>query len=422
MRRRPIPLNGAIAVQLVVLFGFAISWFLLPAPSRATTERLTAVDSSRTAADITRRAPLVIESLYDDPEVVSNQELAAVLKQLRPKFSPQELKPNHVEHALRTWGVAATFPDPEVLSGVALRDVLIDHASFLRSWNSEIPPLLEDRPAGVAIRFDREPGGSVHHDHWLASLTEAGIALDEPVFAPARRNMTVNDVLQESLRDFRLDERETEWSALAFGLWLPPTRTWTTSTGREISFDRIGRRLIRGHQRFGVCSGTHRVYSLAVLLRLDEEFDILSDDLNREIVSHLQYVRDLISVSQNAEGYWPSNWSAGAAAVENPIEELEYKRVIATGHHLEWLAIAPKELHPPREQILKAADWVIQTTVGHSEEDIRGQYTFYSHVANALSLWRGTRPAEFWRSWRVSHPFAAEGGPDTGAAKDPGKT
>ena len=36
------------------------------------------------------------------------------------------------------------------------------------------------------------------------------------------------DVLQEALRDFRLDETEVEWSALAFGLWIAPQKTWTT--------------------------------------------------------------------------------------------------------------------------------------------------------------------------------------------------
>ena len=293
------------------------------------------------------------------------------------------------------------------MSGVELRDTLIDHGQFLLSWNQETKPLLQDRPAGIAIRWDRSAGGSVHHDHWLASLTEAGISLDQPVYGPARRNMTINHVLQEALRDFQLDERETEWSAMAFGLWLPPTKTWKTTDGREMSFDRIAQRLLRGHKRFGVCSGTHRVYSLMLLIRLDDEFSILSKSVRQETYTHLERVRDLITVSQLPDGHWPSNWSAGKEAVEAPIEDDTYKQVIATGHHLEWLAIAPRELHPPHEQILKAADWIIKDTTEKTAQEILKHYTFYSHVGNALALWRGVRPAEFWQEWQKTHPFVA---------------
>jgi hypothetical protein len=82
--------------------------------------------------------------------------------------------------------------------------------------------------------------------------------------------------------------------------------------------------------------------------------------------------------------------------------------VIATGHHLEWLAIAPEMLHPPREQIRKAAKWIIQDTLQQSDETLSEHYTFYSHVGNALALWRKTRPADFWQRWRETHPYQAE--------------
>jgi len=421
MKTRRISLRTFVAVQLLVTAAFAVSYAGL---SHESEERLQAALTGHEVVSnipVERVKPLCIDPLYDDPEVVSDEQLAAVLEKILPRFSPKELKPNFVEHALRTWGVEATFDDPRAISGIALRDVLIDHGHFLQSWNEETVPLLVDRPEGISIRYDRTSGGSVHHDHWLASLTEAGISRDEPVFAPARRDMTINDVLQEAARDFRLDERETEWSAMAFGLWLPPVKTWRTADGRQISFDLLAQRLLRGHKRFGVCSGTHRVYSMMVLLRLDDDFDILSDATYDTVYAHLESVRDAIVASQLEDGSWPSNWPSGADAAANPLDEAVYKKVIATGHHLEWLAIAPKELHPPHEQILKAADWAINHTVERPESGIRKQYTFYSHVGKALALWRGTQPAHFWREWRKAHPYeptktdAAEAGRSTGS-------
>jgi len=408
MHRRSPTTKFLLFTQLAVVVAFTTAWFWL---SARTTDRLRAAVRSEPTGTVQqpeRSKPIRVEPLYDEPGIVSDDELAAVLEKVRPKFPRSQLKPNHVEHALRTWGVDATFEDPAVLSGIELRDVLVDHAAFLKSWTADdVSPLLEDRVAGVAVRYDRQPGGSVHHDHWLACLTEAGIDLDEPVFAPARRNMTVNDVLQESLRDFRLDERETEWSAMAFGYWLPPAKSWRNAEGREITFDALGRRLIRGHLRFGVCSGTHRVYSLMALVRLDDEYGILSTPVRGEIYAHLEKVRDLIVQAQFVDGHWSSNWSAGKKSVDEPLDEPTFKKVIATGHHLEWLAIAPKELHPSDESILRAADWIIKQTTDRTEQELLEQYTYYSHVGSALALWRGTRPSEFWQHWRTSHPFVA---------------
>jgi hypothetical protein len=401
MKSRRFPLRAFLATQILAIAAVVTDCGLRFAYSGSGPNAFL-TNSQSPVAVIHREVPLSVGPLYNDPDVVSDAELSAVLERIVPRFAAENLKPNFVEHALRTWGIDATFRDPAAMSGAQMRDFLTDHGRFVAAWGRDAEPLLIDQPAGVSIRWDDQPGASVHHDHWLASLTEAGVKLHDPVFTPARGNMTFNDVLQQSLRDFRLDEREVEWSAMAFGFWLCPTATWHTAEGREMSFDRIAGRLMRGHGRFGVCSGTHRVYSLAVLLRLDDEHHILSPSVRGEVFAHLQNVRDLMIASQLEAGCWPSNWSDGADAVTQPVDEPDYKRVIATGHHLEWLAIAPRELHPPRERILKAADWIIKTTIETPDDVIASQYTFFSHVGNALALWRGTRPAAFARESGLS--------------------
>ena len=417
MNRRIFPLGRFLVIQAIVVAVFAAAYAVMPAESNLKLMGLLTGTPVHALVDIERERPLSIAPLYDDPEVVSDEELAAVLKQIRPRFPANELRPNHIEHALRTWGIDATFDDPEVMSGVEMRDFLIDHGKYLASWGDETQPLLLDRPEGVAIRWGREKGASVHHDHWLACLSEAGIPLGERVFT-ATRAMTIHDVVQEALRDFRYDERETEWSAMAFGLWLPPTKTWKCGDGRDMSFDMLARRQLRGHKRFGVCGGTHRVYSMMLLLRLDDDFDILSQPVQDEVYDFLTNVRDLISASQYDDGHWSSDWTAGAEALKSPDDEEEKWKVITTGHHLEWLAIAPEELHPPREKILQAADWIIKHTIEQTQEGIRRNYTFYSHVGNALALWRGTRAADFWRQWQKTHPFEDEQRDEKAGAAD----
>ncbi len=408
-KQKSSKLTGFVAVQIVTCVAFGAAWLAL-APAQA--ERFSEVVTGEikfSPPKIERTEPLVIKPLYDDPEVVSDEELAAVLLQVQPRFPADKLKPNHVEHALRTWHVDAEFQDPAVMSGTDMRDLLLDHGRFLLSWGPDIAPLLEDRPTGVYVRWGHDTGASVHHDHTLACLSEAGIPLDQPVRSPGRPNGTLKQMIEQAIYDFDLDERETEWSAMGFGLWLPPQKEWVNGHRRKLNFDMIARRQMRGHKTYGVCGGTHRVYSLMSLVRLDDEFDILSDEVRAEAMTYLGSVRDILMVTQHEDGHWPYNWPDGEAALKTPEDYEAYKDVIATGHHLEWLAIAPKELHPPREMILKAADWIIENTTSKTKAEILSNYTFYSHVGNALSLWRNTRAPVFWKKWEAEHPFKADG-------------
>lgn len=395
-----------------VLFAGAVlcSWLLLPENRQRNVVADVLHKSRPLDVRIEGTEPIHIAPLYDDPEVVSDEELADVLKKVLPRFSRQQLKPNYAEHALRIWGDQIEFRNPEILSGPELRDFLCDTARYVKSWGAAGEPILQPVDDGVAIRWISEQAASVHHDHLLASLTEAGVSLDTPVYTPGR-TMQFRDVLNQALRDFRLDERETEWSVMAFGFWLAPRQvsSWHNGEGREISFDMLAARLLRNHRKHGVCLGTHRVYSMMVLLRLHAEYGgkLLSEETQVHILRYLEDVRDLISQGQSSDGSWAPNWTDGAdAESRKDPKEKKKSRVISTGHHLEWLSIAPLSLHPDRQQIRRAADWAINNVRQTPQSEITANYTFYSHIGNALALWRKTTPAAFWVRWRELHPEA----------------
>jgi len=405
-------LKTTLIVQVLFVTAFAIAWFLL-SPNQQL--RIKAdLQSRRPLPDVvfTNREPAVVLPFYDDATVVSDEDLAAVLTKVLPRFSREHLRPNYVEHALRIWGAKIEFDSPDLISGPQMAEYLVDTGQYLASWGPETDPILEPESDGVRIRWGPDATASVHHDHMLASMAEAGITLDTPVFTPARQT-TMEQILSEALRDFRLDERETEWSAMAFGLYLAPQQTasWHNSQGRSITFDMLAARLMRKHRRKGVCLGTHRVYSLMALLRLSQDNDnaLLTTETENRIMEFLHGAKELMIASQAPDGSWPPNWHEGADADANrdPNEKL-YRRVIATGHHLEWLAIAPTELHPPHENIVRAAKWLVNNTRETPQEQIDGSYTFYSHVGNCLALWRKTSVPKFWKTWRDTHPTAEQ--------------
>ncbi len=403
-----VTLRTWLSVQLVFGGAFVASWFLLPGTQQQ--EVIAHIRHKPYPLDVALKSEkaTTVESLYDETEVVSDEELAAVLKKILPRFSRDHLRPNLVEHALRTWGCEIEFTNPDIISGPQMKEFLTDMAKFVDSWGENSNPLMIANDDGIHVRFAEDRSGSVHHDHTLAALTEAGLSLEDSVFTTARE-MHVRNIVIEAMRDFRLDERETEWSVMSFALWLAPqkTATWHNGEGRRITFDMLAERLMRNHKRDGVCLGTHRVYSLMLLVRLDDQSggQLITQETRTQIMEYLTSVRDLIAASQRPDGSWTSNWTDGAEseAKADPGEPMS-KRVIATGHHLEWLSIAPLELHPPREQILKAADWLVANVETTPQDEIDTNYTFYSHVGKALAMWRHTSPAAFWTHWRNGHP------------------
>ena len=171
-----------IAVQVLLVVALAMAYAGTSRDLRdQLNEELTGVQP-RQMVPIPRQAALVIDPLYNDPDVVSDEELAAVLRQILPRFSPEKLRPNFVEHALRAWGVEAQFADPEVLSGRAMAEVMLDNGAYIRSWGGQARPLLRETSGGVDVRWGMTHDASAHHDHLLASLSEAGVRLGEPVY------------------------------------------------------------------------------------------------------------------------------------------------------------------------------------------------------------------------------------------------
>jgi hypothetical protein len=400
--RHALPMSTVLAVQLVVIGAMAVSWVRAPADQRRAIVAAVLQRPYRLDVSPGVDAAAAVRPLYDEPSLVSDEQLAGVLKKLVPRFSRSHLRPNLIEHALRTWGQAIEFRDPDAISGPFMVSFLTDAARHLSSWDGKVQPLLADTPEGVHIRFAEDSAASVHHDHALAALTEAGLRLDAPVFT-TMRPLQLRHVLSEALRDFRLDEPETEWSSMCFALWLAPQeiREWHNGSGRRVTLDMLADRLMRQHKRVGVCLGLHRVYTLTLLLRLNESQGgrLLQPATVSAVEQFLLEVRDLMVASQWPDGSWNGQWSEGAECSQktDPQEKLS-KRVIATGHQLEWLAMAPERFHPPRETVERAVGWLLRNVEATPQSEIDQNYTFYSHVAKSLCLWRGTSPAEFWMS------------------------
>jgi hypothetical protein len=269
---------------------------------------------------------------------------------------------------------------------------------------------LEQKEGGRwTIRTREGLATSAHTDHTLASISEAGIGRDYPVITNSGQ-MTFAQLVETSLSEFSVDQMEYEWAILTYTLFLPPTTTWLTSEGQQVDFDVLAERLMREMLPNGVCFGHHRMAALIAMLRVDVDVaPILSLPKREKIVKYLTVVSRQLVKTQHTYGYWDSGWIGTKPQVvegEESIAGAELRdRIIATGHILEWLAFAPEEVHPPREVLTRAAQWIVRAIEQLELSEIKEQYAFATHAANSLALWRKTTPAEFMKS-RLDHTTA----------------
>jgi hypothetical protein len=345
-----------------------------------------------------RDTPAVIAPRYNDPRVATDEQLARALDRLKPPAGAPNT--NHMIHALRLWGPHADFGDARFLSGPAMLAYLTDDRTFQRLAGEAAAPLLVMEKSGrIGVRawtadHPAAATASVHADDLLATLGECGLPLTAPIVTRTGVG-TVRDLLLGALGRYHLNQLEFEWTAISFARYACPARWWINDYGQRIDIDNLLRLLIDLPLRDGVCAGTHRLEALVVLLAADERARALSDRQRRRIVAHLSEVSGLLMSTQSPAGYWRREWQRPATAnATTPLAD----RILATGHHLEWLALAPEAAQPSRECIVRAAQWLARAMIEVDQATLAAEYGPFSHAARALCLWRSQEPFQAWRA------------------------
>jgi len=353
----------------------------------------------RPAMPALNNMPRTVRPNYDMPLVVSDEQLKTVLYKLRPKFDGPP-KTNFVDHALRMWGVEATFSgdDDGVMSGLEMRKALLDQTEFAKNWGKHTPSLLQPSENGIAVRTQEGRSSVSHVDHLLGSLSETGTPLEYPIVLSDRQG-TVTDLARHSFASFRLNQKEYEWTALTWALYAHDDGDWFTHENQKVTLASMADRMMRQPLPKGVCYGQHRLYSLAIMLRVDSQMKaegkkLLEPETRESIEAWLGDMTARLYRNQATEGYWDGNWPNINKPVPDPTTDPLSRRILATGHTLEWWAMAPESLHPPRETIVRAGQWLSRTISGMDDRLIQKNYTFLSHAGRALALWRAKFPHE----------------------------
>jgi hypothetical protein len=348
---------------------------------------------------VLRDRPWTVGPRYDIQEIATDEQLLAVLDRMKPpKGKPNT---NVLVHALRLWGATVDFGDPTIPSGPTMRNYFLHDADFRKLAGEDAPPLFTLDPDGVRVRpalmkDPHEATGAVHVDDLLATLAETNTPLSQPL---ETRNGTANvgELLRGTLNRFHLEQQEFEWSAISYARYVFPNQNWTNVHGQKTTVEELVDDLIHHPLEEGVCGGTHRIEALVVLLRADEQAHALAPRTKKRIVEHLGKIVSLLMQSQAPDGHWTRTWTRGA------LPRADYKgesgeEILLTGHHLEWLALAPPEVQPPRETMVRAGQWLVRAMLEVDDASLQKMYGPFSHAARALCLWRSKEPALAWKS------------------------
>lgn len=351
--------------------------------------------------------PLRIEPTGGFRGIIRHEELGPIVASVAPSWAGPDV--GLMLHALRTWGSGARIdavweapgqPGLVTYPPAGQLEILLRDPIFRRAFKSNpvVPPLLTIGRVGVAVTTNGNPEissyrGQYHIDKLLQVLAEIGCPADTPVepYGALRSGgrYTVSNILDESLW-CHSEHHELEFTINAYSRWLKAPGIWRNRFGQRYSLEDLANRLLERQLGTGSCLGSHLPYSLASLLRANESELLLSQATATLLSQRPREVSQMLQDRQQSNGAWNEHWAGKFVRTpSNWVHFLDvepYAEILVTGHHLEWIAISPPELCPPREAVEKAARFLIRAVgrVGQAFFLDPDTYPLGTHATRAL--------------------------------------
>jgi hypothetical protein len=403
----------------IVLVCSSATWIWHRAFGTAADQRQTTANSPGSKSDPMVVGALRPRSLRLSPNVpvisfgIDCSAINALTMRMWPKRNDRLVK---VLHALRTFESGSAPSNDKLPGRNELLSVVLD-SRVAQEWFDNTSPIIKTR---FGLRYSKSEGGGkageAHTNQSLAVLAELGLDLETVLSSPAGPS-TLKSVFDDAIAHF--DPRgEIEWTALALALYFEPGGKWRNRFGHAFDFDQLAARLMARPLERLSCTGTHGLFTLAVLTRINESEKILSAHLSALVREYLTRVSDDVIASQLDDGSIPGDWYVGIVnsrwyeqlcrdlvaryqaddvggsirefrtwyASSEPRGRSDLARVLATGHHLEWIFMLPAQMQPKDEPIKRAAMFLASELAAATDEELEESYCPYSHAARVLRL------------------------------------
>ncbi len=337
-----------------------------------------------------RRLPLRVDAKCSFADLIPEEDLQRELSLMEPYWEYHRVGDGL--HALRLWGPDTVFPDippypvPSGVEAWQSRDMLnlyLDENVFRAQFPASQPYFFPSRH-GLGERKAEDLAATVHDNNFLHLAAEIGLPLDTPMRWAGRR-FTLADVFAHACAWFD-PAQELEFTAVAFALYLQPGASWMNRFGERYDLNHVAEALVDRDLMKCTCYGTHVPYALAVLLAVDEQEPVLSERVRLRVQERLKAIAVDLENSQGAAGWWDRRW-AGELQSKVPFEPEEIELIRSTGHHLEWMALAPPECRPNDAYIRRTVRFLLKVLDQfHMSIPQAYYFTACSHAGHALVL------------------------------------
>jgi hypothetical protein len=371
--------------------------------------------SPRDASDGLARSnrPLRIRPLVQASLDVSPEEWEWIRGQIQP-LGQGRTSVSVGLHLLRVHRREGKLSDPVFSSGDAILKLLTDQKASTACFGG--PALIRTRhglrfPTIPSDQSGSSPGNGekeFHRDQCLSAFGELGIPLSFPATVDGG-SYELRDVLRDSIANFYMGQRELNWTAMAYILYLPPEKTWVNRYGERFSFDDLAEELFRRPLEQASCAGTHLTFTLTMLERADELIPILTDPVRVRLRERLKRDVDAAVRNQQADGHWSLSWHVEPAR-QNADHDSPLTRLLATGHLMEWMMYLPASHQLPAETKRRGAQWLLAKLREPAPRETEDNFCPYSHAT--LVLRAMARP--------VPHPVNVKTGLKRGEPSNPG--
>jgi hypothetical protein len=356
--------------------------------NRSSRERLVNIPLVQTSNESPSQ-PISIVPLCEPVLDIPKERVDLLISRLVLRSSPTL---SEVLHALPVFGSETRFVSSKVGERVRALDLLLN-----ADCSEKVLGVPSCRASRYGARFSlvdplhlgtNQTGAESHPGQALAVLAGIGIPLAQSIKLAGDKTATLQIVLDDLKANF-VWEGEIFWDAIALALYVPPLRAWKNKFGQEFTFDQLTEELLQRSPGESPCGGTHRLITLTVILRVDDQRSILSPTVRERVIRHLSEVVALLTRIQRQDGSWDAKWVEALTGVTNshPIRiDSETERVMVTGHHLEWFVLLPENLRPETSTIIRAGDWLFSTSLHLSEDAgwVRQWYCPLSHAARMI--------------------------------------
>lgn len=195
--------------------------------------------------------------------------------------------------------------------------------------------------------------GQGHQDQFVAEMSQWGMPAEKK-FNVFGKDYTFIDFVRFSQMRASVDPKrnqELSWSIIVVGQYLGLDKgDWTNNYGENLSFEKMMRYELDASVEKAACGGTHRLFGLAWVYQLHLQKDGATNGIWQEIADKIGKYRDLAKNYQNPDGTFSTEYFLGPG--NSADKQLQ---IAATGHTLEWLALALPEEELREEWMRRAA-------------------------------------------------------------------